>query len=132
MKFELQRVEFMPKTLEPGVLYYASDYGTAAHLCACGCGSKIRTPIDTTEWAIEEDEEGPTLFPSIGNWQKPCRSHYLITNGEVIWCGAWTEEEIQQGRRLEHERRLDYITTKYPDKKGLWSWLRKWLGRCKR
>jgi hypothetical protein len=115
----------MPKELQPGTLYYAEEFGAAAHLCACGCGSKIRTPIDVTEWSLEEDEDGPSLFPSVGNWQKPCRSHYLIRNGEVIMCGAWTDEEIREGRQLEHERRVGYLDRKYRKKKrrSVWGWL---------
>ena len=123
----LQRVQFMPKELQPGILYYAEEYGAAAHLCACGCGSKIRTPIDTVEWAIEEEEDGPSLWPSVGNWQKPCRSHYVIRNGRVIWCKTWTEREIQEGRQLEHEKRVAHLDKKNRRNKGsrkLWDWLR--------
>ena len=42
MKIKLQRVQYMPKDLKPGVLYVSEQFGAAAHLCACGCGSKIR------------------------------------------------------------------------------------------
>lgn len=131
MMFRLQRVEFMPKELHPGILYYAENYGAAAHLCACGCGSKIRTPIDATEWSIEEDEDGPSLYPSVGNWQQPCRSHYLIRNGNVIWCGDWSEEEIREGRQREHDRRVSYFDRKYKKKKrrGMGEWIRGFFAR---
>ena len=69
MKIELQRVQYMPKELKQGVLYVSEEFGAAAHLCACGCGSKIRTPLGPTEWAFEETDNGPTLCPSVGNWQ---------------------------------------------------------------
>lgn len=64
MKIRLERVRYMPKQLEPGVLYVSEEFGAAAHLCACGCGSKIRTPLGPTEWSIEETENGPTVRPS--------------------------------------------------------------------
>jgi hypothetical protein len=32
MKFDLCHVEFMPKVLQPNVLYVSEKYGTAAHL----------------------------------------------------------------------------------------------------
>ena len=67
----------MPKDLKPGVLYVSEQFGAAAHLCACGCGSKIRTPIGPTEWSVEETDVGPTLHPSVGNWQQACQSHYV-------------------------------------------------------
>ncbi len=126
MKFRLQRVEFMPKEMQPGILYYAEEYGAAAHLCACGCGSKIRTPIDDAEWSLKEGSGGPSLYPSVGNWQKPCRSHYFIRNGAIIWCGQWTEEEVKMGRRLEHQRRVAHLDRKSPRKKRrrFWDWMR--------
>lgn len=126
MRFRLQRVDFMPKDLQPGILYYAEEFGAAAHLCACGCGSKIRTPIDETEWRLDEGPNGPSLSPSVGNWQKPCRSHYFIRDGAVLWCAAWSEEGIEAGRKREHERRVAHLDRKYPKKKRrrFWDWMR--------
>lgn len=92
----------------PGVLYVSEEFGTAAHLCACGCGSKIRTPLGPTEWSVEETTGGPTLRPSVGNWQEPCHSHYLIFRGKIRWCATWTPEEIAEGRRDEEARRQAY------------------------
>ena len=127
MTFRLQKVEFMPKELQAGILYYAEEYGAAAHLCACGCGSKVRTPIDDTEWSLEEDADGPSLYPSVGNWQKPCRSHYIIYKGEALWCQQWTDEEVTQGRLMCHERRLAHLRRKYPKKNrhAFLEWLRR-------
>ncbi|WP_447273072.1 DUF6527 family protein [Burkholderia sola] len=99
----------MPKVLEPGVLYASEEFGAAAHLCACGCGAKIRTPLGPTEWKLEETNEGPSLSPSVGNWQQPCRSHYWIWRGRVEWHGDWTDAEVQAGRRREHQRRMTYF-----------------------
>ena len=31
-------VETVPETLEEGKIYISEKYGTAVHLCACGCG----------------------------------------------------------------------------------------------
>ncbi len=102
----------MPKVLEPGVLYATEEFGAAAHLCACGCGAKIRTPLAPTEWTLEETTDGPSLSPSVGNWEQPCRSHYWIWRGEVEWHGDWTEAQVQAGRRREHRRRRAYFTTR--------------------
>jgi hypothetical protein len=108
MKIELRRVRYMPTELTAGVLYVAEEFGAAAHLCPCGCGSKVRTPLGPTEWTLEETKTGPTLRPSVGNWQQKCRSHYLIENGEVLWCADWTPEEVAAGRQREEERRRAY------------------------
>ena len=119
MKIRVERVRTMPGQLEPGVLYVSDEFGTAAHLCACGCGSKVRTPLGPTEWSLRETAAGPTLLPSIGNWQKPCRSHYLIRGGTVIWAGDMSDEKILAGRAAEQQRREAYYEQLYPT--GLWA-----------
>jgi hypothetical protein len=84
----LERVEFMPPHADMvlGVLYYSERFKLAIHLCACGeCRQKTVTPIDAvTGWMLNPD--GPTLTPSIGNFQMPCKSHYFVTAGKVVWC----------------------------------------------
>lgn len=83
-----EHVEYMPETLEQGVIYVSKKYEIAIHLCACGCGSQTPTPFGSwrDSWTLTESERGATLRPSIGNWQMPCRSHYWLTDGEVQWC----------------------------------------------
>src|SRR5437899_1361885 len=108
MKFYLQHVHYMPTELRPGVLYVSEEFGIAIHLCACGCGSKIKTPLGPTEWSVKETKSGPTLRPSVGNWQEACQSHYWITRGEIIWAEKWTPEQIAAGRHREEQRRQAY------------------------
>lgn len=133
MKIELQRVHYMPKELKPGVLYVSEEFGAAAHLCACGCGSKIRTPLGPTEWALEETDGGPTLRPSVGNWQQACQSHYLIYRGEIVWCEKWTPEQIATGRRGEEARRRAYFDALDRQRGGFlrrfWRWVRNLFDR---
>lgn len=128
MKIKLQRVHFMPKQLEPGVLYVSQEFKTAAHLCACGCGSKVSTPLGPAEWAFEDSVQGPTLRPSIGNWQLPCRSHYWILRGEVAWAAAWTPAQIADGRCREEARRRTYYDGLERSRIGVpgrfWQWLK--------
>ena len=122
----LDRVHYMPKILEPGVLYFSEEFDSALHLCACGCGAKISTPIGAVEWTIEESDNGPTLFPSIGNWQQPCNSHYWIRDGQIIWSHQWTHEQIAAGRRMEESRRSVYYDSNEEKPAGallrLWRW----------
>mgnify|MGYP001599202732 CR=1 FL=1 len=128
MKIKLQRVHYMPKDLSPGVLYVSQEFGVAVHLCVCGCGAKIRTPLGPTEWAIQETDTGPSLHPSVGNWQQACQSHYWIYRGEVRWAAKWTPEQIAAGRRGEEQRRrayynaLDLNRGRPPE--GFWQWLK--------
>ena len=122
----LQHVEFMPKQLEPGILYVSEKYGTAAHLCACGCGEKIRTPLGPTEWRVTGTPSRPSLWPSVGNWQKPCQAHYIIGNGKIVWCSTWTPEQIASGRQREERVRRAYYDQLYAQQSGLagfWRWV---------
>jgi len=128
MKIELRRVQYIPKELEPGVLYVSEEFGAAAHLCACGCGSKVRTPLGPTDWSVEETNSGPTFFPSVGNWQQACQSHYWIRRGEIKWASKWTSEQIAAGRHGEEQRARAYYDS-LDNKRGgtlrrLWRWVK--------
>lgn len=126
MKIERMRtelVEFMPSTLESGVLYVSQKYQTAAHLCACGCGEKIRTQLGPLGWQFINERPGPSLYPSIGNWQKLCRSHYFIKRGVVVWAPALTETEVLYGRQAEVQRRDAYFREQ---NSGWWAQLKRW------
>ncbi len=133
MKIELERVHYMPMELKPGVLYVSEEFGAAAHLCACGCGTKVRTPLGPTEWRLEETESGPTLWPSIGNWQLPCQSHYWITRGQVVWSVKWTPKQIAAGHRAEEERQRTYYDALDRRRDGVfrrfWCWVKGLLKR---
>jgi hypothetical protein len=131
LRIELQPVYYIPKELKPGVLYVSEEFGAVAHLCPCGCGSKIRTPLGPTEWALEETETGPTLIPSIGNWQQECRSHYWIYRGEILWASEWTPEQVDAGYQREKDRRRVYYETLARQRAGVLrrflSWARRFL-----
>lgn len=129
MRIELQRVHYIPKELKSGVLYVSEEFGTAAHLCACGCGSKVRTPLGPTEWTFEETESGPTLRPSIGNWQLPCQSHYWIIDGQVEWSFKWTPKQIAAGRHAEEESRHAYYDAITQRRNGIIPRFRRWIER---
>ena len=134
-RFDVERVHFMPKDMRPGVLYVSQEFGTVAHLCACGCGSKVRTPLGPTAWSVEETKKGPTLRPSVGNWQKPCRSHYLIIRGEVVWAQQWTPEEVAAGRLAEEKRRSAHYDALDRQRTGIlarfWRWAKYLFGNKK-
>ena len=104
------------------------QYEAAVHLCACGCGLKVSTPLGPTEWSFRDSLEGPSLEPSIGNWEFPCRSHYWIQDGQVTWSVDWTREQVQDGRRVEEERRHAYYDSLKPSREGflrrLWRWIK--------
>ena len=101
-------VEFIPKDLEPGLLYISIEYTTTAHKCACGCGKKVVLPLHPTDWKMTFDGISVTMRPSVGNWSFPCRSHYLITANRIVWAGDWSEEMIQSGRKRDETRKSNW------------------------
>ncbi len=107
-RIKLFKTLYIPKDLESGILYVSEEFGVACHLCPCGCGSKVVTPIGPTEWSFSEVDDKPTLYPSIGNWQFPCKSHYWIEGGLIKWSYQWTDEQIMNGRQMEEIRRRAY------------------------
>lgn len=100
-RLEHQFVEFIPARLEPGVLYIALKYGAVSHSCCCGCGEEVVTPLTPTDWRMTYDGETVSLWPSVGNWNQPCRSHYVIERGRVTAAGSWSEERIAGERRRD-------------------------------
>ena len=98
-------VEFIPGQIEEGVLYVSMEYATAVHKCFCGCGMKVVTPFDPTDWEITFDGVSVSLYPSIGNWEFPCQSHYWIENNKVRWAKKWTKKQIDEGRALDRQRK---------------------------
>lgn len=96
-------VDAMPEDIEPGQLYISVRFRTASHLCACGCGLRVVTPIKPTKWSFEYNGESVSLAPSIGRWQLPCKSHYWIRNNRVHWSRPFTEKQIE--RVLERDAR---------------------------
>lgn len=98
-----QFVERFPSKMEDGELYLAMEFATAAHLCACGCGTKVITPFSPTDWQMAFDGENVSLKPSVGNWAFPCRSHYWVRSGRIEWAGDMSQEEINAGRKRDVE-----------------------------
>lgn len=84
----------IPATLKPGTLYISLKFAAAVHLCACGCGSEIVTPLSPAGWRVTFNGETVSLSPSIGNWSLPCRTHYWIRNDEIEWSHGWSNARI--------------------------------------
>lgn len=103
-------VEFIPKEREEGVVYVSMKYATAVHNCLCGCGLKVVTPISPVGWRLTFDGETISLWPSIGNWEFPCRSHYFIRRSRIIWAGNMSKARIERGRARDQAARDMHFT----------------------
>ena len=83
--FQHKFVEFIPQTIEEGVLYVSITYKTAAHKCFCGCGNVVFTPLIKGRWSLIFQGNHVSLYPSIGSANLVCRSHYFLTENNVDW-----------------------------------------------
>lgn len=111
-RLEHRFCKHIPESLEPGVLYVSMEYATAVHSCCCGCGEEIVTPFTPTDWKMTFDGRSISLWPSVGNWTLPCRSHYVVREGTVIQARSWTDEEIATERRRDQAAKARYFGTK--------------------
>lgn len=93
-KLEHRFVPNAPRELLPGILYVSMDYATVVHSCCCGCGEQVVTPLSPTDWKMTYDGVSVSLTPSIGNWQLPCRSHYVIRQGQIIEADRWSDAQV--------------------------------------
>ena len=102
-------VDLVPPDLEEGVLYVSMNYGTAIHLCACGCGEKAVTPLTPTDWKLIFDGETVSLWPSIGNWSFNCRSHYIVKKNKIRWAEDWSRSKVKANRDRQREEKQRYF-----------------------
>jgi len=97
VKIDRIRPEFVdqiPEQLAEGVLYVSERFRMCSHKCCCGCGEEVVTPLSRAEWELTREGNVVSLWPSIGNWDYSCRSHYVIRHNRVIDALPMTEGEI--------------------------------------
>ncbi|HOW59081.1 MAG TPA: DUF6527 family protein [Candidatus Omnitrophota bacterium] len=101
-------VEFIPNELKERTLYISYTYCTVLHKCCCGCGREVVTPLSPAGWKLIFDGKTVSLYPSIGNWNLPCQSHYSITNNRVVWAPKWTQKQNANDRAREPRIKKQY------------------------
>jgi hypothetical protein len=112
MILQLKFVEFIPNILEEGVIYISITYCTAVHKCVCGCGNEVVTPLSPTDWELTFNGESVSLYPSIGNWNFECKSHYWIIKNKVKFSRKWFDWEINFSRQSDSENKKKYFNMK--------------------
>ena len=95
-ELEPRFVTTIPGELEGGVLYVSMEYGTVVHSCCCGCGHEVVTPLTPTDWSLTFDGEAVSLWPSVGSWNLPCQSHYVIKGNRVVEAGPWSRKMVEK------------------------------------
>jgi hypothetical protein len=95
-------VDAIPEHLKTGTIYVSLPYATAVHLCPCGCGIEVVTPISPKDWRLEWNGEDISLYPSVGNARFPCGSHYHVRRGCIDWLSetAGTDTVVTPRRTL--------------------------------
>src|SRR5438128_4687552 len=102
-------VEFIPEQMKERTLYVSIPYKTVVHLCCCGCGREVITPLSPTDWRLTFDGASISLHPSIGSWSLPCKSHYWIDRNRAKWAPRWSQAEIDAGRAREEPAKKQYF-----------------------
>lgn len=121
-------VDVVPQVLQTGKLYICIQHATSVHLCCCGCGNEVVTPLTPTDWSLIFDGRTVSLYPSIGNWAFPCNSHYWIKKNRIEWAKGWTREQIAIGRQMDSEAKEEYFesnSTPLPRQKYRSGWWRR-------
>lgn len=74
---------YMPdfETMKDNVLYVSKVFKTTIHKCLCGCGNKVVLPLTDQFWKLTDTDGKISMTPSVGSFNLPCKSHYIITNG---------------------------------------------------
>jgi hypothetical protein len=102
-------VKHFPANFELGVLYISEEFETAGHLCCCGCGEKVITPLNPAKWSIRKEGSTVTLSPSVGNWKYACQSHYLIVRNQVITARKFNASAIESVQRRDQRDMNRYV-----------------------
>jgi len=89
--YRVQKVEEVPDTPRPFVVYAIgdSDAWLAALVCPCGCGHLIQLSLlkgDSPHWSLQTDCSGkvsisPSVWRSLG-----CQAHFFVRGGRIVWC----------------------------------------------
>lgn len=132
--FTFEFCDFIPEVLEEGKVYLAPQHCACLHLCACGCGEEVSTPISKTEFSYSIDNGLISLSPSIGNHDFPCNSHYFIKDGRVRWSYRMDLEEIEAGRTYDRKLKAEYLRPTLTRRISRWLSARRrallgWIGR---
>lgn len=113
-ELEPRFVKGVPRELEPGVLYVSMEYATVVHSCCCGCGLEVVTQLSPTHWELNFNGEAISLWPSVGNWNLPCQSHYVIRRNKVLEGEPWSPAQIRTAYKREKAARDRYYGQSQP------------------
>jgi hypothetical protein len=106
MNYRYVAVIKTPTPLDHNVVYVNEEFELATLLCPCGCGHKI-TLLCPDGHTVKNDDGFATVSPSIGVWDRPCRSHFCLTRGRIAWCRSWSDHEIKISMDRQLQRHIE-------------------------
>lgn len=106
LSFTYRAVERLPKQLEQGVLYHSPEFDVAALSCACGCGHRVMLLVPDSHQVWQQNGFA-TVRPSISVCDAPCKSHYIITSGQVQWLAAFSNAMASSTMRRQIARHVE-------------------------
>lgn len=113
-QIEHRYVEFIPVDLDQGILYISKRFKTASHLCCCGCGNKVVTPLNPAKWRLVDHGSVVSLSPSIGLGALPCRSHYWIRRSHIDWYPNMTDAQTLRAQQADEYASQVYTGERVP------------------
>ena len=119
MRFAYQAVERLPKQLDRGVLYHSEEFEVAALACACGCGHRVMLLVPDSH-KVSCQNGMATVSPSISVCDAPCKSHYIITAGEVQWLPAFSDAMASSTMRAQIARHAIHDKQREPWLRRIW------------
>jgi hypothetical protein len=140
-ELEHEFIDQLPDELSEGVLYVSMEFGTAVHLCCCGCRNPVLTPLRPNRWRMTFDGERIWLCPSIGNWNFDCESHYWIEGSKIEWAPHMSRAEVETIRERAREGWIPPVIAETPShllargdngcekKRGRWERVKQFLSR---
>lgn len=105
MKYSYRAVERIPSDLTPGVVYHTDEFELAALLCACGCGHKITLLVPDSHQVWSKGGLA-TVRPSIGVFDAPCKSHFIVSAGRIDWLPPFTGAQASSIMRAQIARHV--------------------------
>jgi len=84
VKYKICKILPSLKDMENNVVYISKKYLSTSHKCICGCGIQIHMGLMPNEWKYQIDSNNKiSMQPSVGNYQIPCKSHYIFYKGNA-------------------------------------------------
>ena len=103
-------IDNIPREIEDDVICVSIKYRTAIHKCPCGCGNEVITPIDEINgWKLIFNGKSISLYPSIGNWNLKCQSHYWINKNQIIWAKPIKKKKYKNTNKNKKRFSFKYL-----------------------